>query len=444
MMPDYAPPPRQAPVFRLSLMMLLQYAVWGAWLPVVSRYLGAAPILDEAGAHIGGGLGFTGPQIGMIAGAAGAFGAITAPFIAGQFADRYFSAERCLFVLMFMGGIVKYITAGMFEYDQWFWLSIMYSVLYMPTIAISNSLAFSHLPDPQRQFPLIRVWGTIGWIAVSWAFPMVWLQTDLKLQAMPPFLVGTEHPDVVFRLADALRLSGILSITYAFFCLLVLPHTPPKKSVESLAIAKAISLWGSNRGLLVVTAVALPIAALHTIYFVQTPQFLPAIGLRDSDIQPAMTVGQFSEFFILAALGFALKHLGFRLTLTLGTFAYFLRFAIFSIGAPVWLVILSQALHGVCFACFYATAFIYVERVSPADVRHSSQTVFGIVLLGVGPLLTGPVIGAMTKFSELNGHLDYTRFWGIAAGIGFVCFCVLGLLFRVDPAAQRDTEIQPA
>lgn len=430
------------PAGRLSAMMFLQYAVWGAWLPIVGRYLGAAPVLDETGTRVGGGLGFSSGQIGAIAGTAGAVGAIAAPFIAGQVADRYFAAERTLFLLMVLGGLVKFITAGLTGYDAWLWMSVLYSVLYMPTIPISNGVAFAHLSNPQKQFPPIRVWGTIGWIAVSWVFPMAWLQTDLGFQWMPPFLVGTERPDVVARLADALRLSGIVSVAYGIFCLAALPHTPPKRSVEPLAFAKALGLL-RHRGLLALTIVALPIATLHTIYFIQTPQFLPTLpGVRDSDIQPAMTIGQFSEIFVLALLPAILGRLGFRWTLAFGAAAYFARYAIFALGEPTAVVIASQALHGVCFACFYACAFIYVERVAPADVRHSAQTVFGIVLLGIGPLLAGLALEWMSEFAKVpdDGAMNYRRFWAANAAIGLIATVILTLLFRLDPAARETRE----
>lgn len=371
-------------------MMFLQYAVWGAWIPIVPRYLGAAPA--------DGGLGFAPADIGMILGIAGAAGAVVGPFVAGQVADRWFSAERFLCVMFILGGIVKYITASATTVDQWLWLSILYSVLYMPTIAISNSLAFAHLSDPDLQFPPIRLWGTIGWIAVSWAFPMVWLQFDLKFQSMPPFLVGTEHADVVNRIADSLRFAGILSAGYGVFCLF-LPHTPPRKSVESLAIADSFRLL-RHRGLLVLTIVALPISVVYTVYIIQTAQFLPTLeGIRDSDILPVMSIGQFSEIFVLGALGLLLKRFGFRTVLSIGCLAFALRFTVFGLATPTWLVVVSQGLHGVCFACFYAAAFIYVDRVAPAHIRHSAQTVFGVILLGIGPALAGQVIGLEVKYA---------------------------------------------
>ena len=164
---------------------------------------------------------------------------IVSPFIAGQFADRYFSTERILSFLVITGGIVKWYTATRTDYESWLWLSILYSVLYMPTLALSNSVAFSHIDDAENTFPKIRVWGTIGWIAASWAFPMIWLQQNLSFQLMPPFLSGDEVPNVTARLADALKFSGIISMAYGAFCFL-LPNTPPKAdAVEKLAFKKA-------------------------------------------------------------------------------------------------------------------------------------------------------------------------------------------------------------
>ena len=204
---------------RLGTMMFLQYALWGAWLPVTARYLSAG--VAE------GGLGFSGSEIGMILGLAGSIGAVAAPFIAGQIADRYFSTERILAALVIIGGVVKWITAYQTDYSAWLVLSIIYSIVYMPTLALSNSITFAHMKDPDSDFPKIRVWGTIGWIAASWAFPMIWLQTDLNFQWMPPFIVGPEVANVTSRLADALIFSGVISVTYGLFCFMI-PNTPPK------------------------------------------------------------------------------------------------------------------------------------------------------------------------------------------------------------------------
>ena len=407
---------------RLGTMMFLQYALWGAWLPVTARYLSAS-VSD-------GGLGFTGSQIGMILGLAGSIGAIAVPFIAGQIADRYFSTERILAFLVTTGGIVKWYTSVQTDYHSWLVLSIVYSVLYMPTLALSNSITFAHIDDQENDFPKIRVWGTIGWIVASWAFPMIWLQTDLQLQSMPPFIVGAEVPDVTARLADALKFSGGISILYGAFCFL-LPSTPPKKdATERLAFKKAFELFQySSFTILVLSSLAVSI--IHQIYFLQTGPFLSHIGIPDSQIGPAMTIGQFAEILTMAYLGYFLKRLGFKKVITIGIAAYCLRYAIFGTELfPVWVMIASQAFHGFCYAFFFAAAYVYVDKIAEEDVRHSAQTVFRIIILGGGPVIGGWLSGFLQSHYTINGAFDYSNFWYTLSAIGLVATTVFYFSFK--------------
>jgi nucleoside transporter len=424
-------------VGRLSLMMFLQYAVWGAWLPLAARYL-TAPVTE-------GGLGFTGTQMGVILGLAGSIGAVASPFIAGQFADRHFSSERFLAVLLLVGGAVKWITASQTGFGPWLWLSIAYSVVYMPTLALSNSMAFANLTDRDRQFPRVRVWGTIGWIAASWIFPMIYLQQNLSFQWMPPFFVGAELPNVTARLADSLRFSAIISWGYALFCL-TLPHTPPKRdAVEKLAFAKAFRLL-REPSFAVLVAASLPISVIHQIYFLQTPPFLSHLGLLDSQIGPAMTIGQFSEILIMAGLGFMLTRFGFRRVITLGALAYFVRYTIWSFpdAIPVELLVASQALHGVCYACFFAAAYIYTDRVAPADVRHSAQTVFGILILGGGPVIGGLLSGWLQDtYAAGGGGVEYGALWRVVSLIGLAAALFFYLAFRERSEVARQPGVTP-
>jgi len=407
---------------RLGAMMFLQYALWGAWLPVTARFL-SAPIAE-------GGLGFTGPQIGMILGLAGSIGAIAAPFIAGQLADRYFSTEKFLAVLMLVGGVLKWYTSMQTTYSAWLILSIAYSIVYMPTIALTNSITFYHIDDQENDFPRIRVWGTIGWIAASWAFPMIWLQTNLSIQWMPPFFVGLEVPDVTSRLADALKFSGIISIFFAAYCFM-LPHTPPKAdAVEKLAFKKAFQLFNKPSFKILVIA-SLAISIVHQIYFIQAGPFLSHIGLKDSQIGPAMTIGQFAEIITMIFLGYFLKNLGFRKVITIGTVAYFARYAVFGTESlPVWLIVVSQALHGVCFAFFFAAAFMYVDRITDKDIRHSAQTVFGIIILGGGPVIGGWLSGFLQEYYTANGVFNFSNFWYTIAGLSILTTLFFYLLFK--------------
>ena len=407
---------------RFGAMMFLQYALWGAWLPVTARYLSAS-ISD-------GGLGFSGSQIGMILGLAGSIGAIAAPFIAGQIADRYFSTERILAFLVTAGGIVKWITASQTDYQSWLVLSIIYSVLYMPTLALSNSITFAHIDDQENDFPKIRVWGTIGWIAASWAFPMIWLQTDLQLQWMPPFIIGAEVPNVTSRLADALKFSGIISISYGAFCFL-LPHTPPKRdAMEKLAFKKAFDLFQYSSFTVLVIA-SLAVSIIHQIYFLQTGPFLSHIGIPDSQIGPAMTIGQFAEILTMAYLGLFLKRLGFKKVITIGIAAYFLRYAIFGTTMlPVWIMVLSQAFHGFCYAFFFAAAYIYVDKIADEDVRHSAQTVFGIIILGGGPVIGGWLSGYLQNMYTVENVFSFSNFWYTMSAIGLVTMISFFMLFQ--------------
>ena len=407
---------------RLGTMMFLQYALWGAWLPVTARYLSAG--VAE------GGLGFSGSEIGMILGLAGSIGAVAAPFIAGQIADRYFSTERILAALVIIGGVVKWITAYQTDYSAWLVLSIIYSVVYMPTLALSNSITFAHMKDPDSDFPKIRVWGTIGWIAASWAFPMIWLQTDLNFQWMPPFIVGPEVANVTNRLADALIFSGVISVTYGLFCFM-LPNTPPKKdAVEKLAFKKAFELFNQTSFSILVVA-SLTVSIIHQIYFLQTGPFLSSIGLKDSQIGPAMTVGQFAEIAAMAYLGFFLKRFGFRKVIFLGVLAYAARYAVFgTVTLPIWIMVVSQAFHGICYAFFFAGAYIYVDKIADEDVRHSAQTVFGMIILGGGPVIGGWLSGYLQETFTQAGFFDYSLFWYTLSAVGFVTALFFGFMFR--------------
>jgi len=421
---------KRASLAPLSAMMFLQYAVWGFWLPVLGQYLQSS--------RESGGLGFTGGQIGMILGLAGSVGAVSAPFIAGQVADRYFATERFLSLLLIVGGAIKWITAHQTTYPAWLALSILYSVLYMPTLSLTNSLAMAHLDDARHDFPRVRVWGTIGWIVAGWVFSILWLQTGLRFQSLPPFLGGTEVPDVTHRLVDALKFSAVLSIAYGLFAL-ALPHTPARRdAVERLAFAKAFRML-RRRSFAVLVVASVLISIIHQMYFMKTGQFLVTLGLRESLIPQVMSIGQFAEIAVMAMLGLMLKRLGFRWVIALGALAYFLRYLIFGTpGLPLHVVAVSQALHGFCYACFFAAAFIYVNRLADDDVRHSAQTVFGIIILGLGPVLGGYLLGLLERtFTPASGSLDYTGFWYTLAGIGLAAALAIALVFRDE---TRETE----
>lgn len=422
---------------RLSVMMFLQYAVWGVWLPIMANYLGA-PIEK-------GGLGFEGADIGWILGLAGAIGALAAPFIAGQIADRYMNAERALALLLLLGGIVKIILAEQTSYAAWLWLSILYSVLYMPTLALTNSIAFANLDDPERKFPPVRALGTIGWIVASVAFPLIWMKTNVHVVAHWPFLDGTNLTDGTARIADAVTVSGIMAIGYAGYSLL-LPKTPPSKDVKHpLAFAEAFGLF-ARLDLVVLTISALLISMIHQCYFFRTGPYLEnAIGFPVSDVPAVMAIGQISEIVVLAVLGLFLKKLGYKWVLTLGALSYALRYGLFAfvLSADVpsqGIVQAAMTLHGLNYGFFFAGSFLFVEKVAPEHIRHSAQTVFGIIILGAGPVLAGFYNGYFDRFTHDAGQQQYNQFWWTQSAIAMGTLGLLLLAFWPGKDAKSQPE----
>jgi len=397
-------------LFLLGTMMFLQYAVQGVWMPILPGYLQAS--IEK------GGLGFNESQIGWIMGLAGALGAFAAPFIAGQLADRYLNGERSLALLMLLSGVAFYITAGQTHFAPFLLLAIFFSIAYQPTLSITNSVAFANLKNPERAFPPLRMLGTIGFIVALNLFSWIWL--------------GARDERVnITRVGQSLKVAGALSVVYAAFCLLLLPKTPPKKSVEHpLAFLEAFGLF-RNPGFAVIMVLSLPIAVIHSAYFIRISPFLTdAIGLKQQYVGPATTLGQVSEILCLLGLGYLLKRLGYKKVLAIGAAAYVLRFFIFALGGPKPLVIAAIALHGVCFSCFLAAAYIYIERVAPSDARHSAQTVFGMVAIGLGPLLAG-------FYNRFWSAQDYSHFWWTQAAIAAGTMLLLLVLFPKEQFAEK-------
>lgn len=418
--------------FSLSVMMFLQYAVWGIWLPYLANYLTADKVR--------GGLGFSGGQMGWILGLAGSIGALAAPFMAGQIADRFINAERWLGILLIVGGIVKFATGFVTDYTTFLAMSVLYSIFYMPTLALTNSVAFANLKDPEKSFPPVRTWGTIGWIVASNLFPLLWLQTDIHFTWMPFFFEGTEKPEATHLLADCLKFSGAISVLYGLWAFVGLPKTPPSKSAETpLAFAKAFSMLG-HPGFLVVTLAALPIAMIHQVYFMRTGPFLESLGYATSKVGPIMSIGQISEIVFLACLGLLLKRIGYKWTIALGALAFAGRYAIFSFGTTETrnMVASAMALHGICYAFFFAGAYVYIDRVCTKDIRHSAQTVFGIIILGLGPVLAGAYNQWLDTFAKAGAGVDWHKLWLVQAGIGLFAALLVALAFR--PGLPKEPE----
>ncbi len=421
---------------KLSALMFMEWGVKGLWMPLAGIFLVTETSM--------GGLGFTEAQKGMIIGVPMAVACFLAPFIAGQLTDRLFPTQKVIAVMLILAGIIKFTNAYQTGFSVWMTLSISFAILYVPTNALVNSMAMEHLSDPKNQFPRIRVWGTIGWIAVSWIFPMIWLQENLQFQWLPPFLKGDEVPQVTARMVDSLKFAGGLAVILGFYCWFVLPNTPPSREAkEKIAWLAALKLF-KKRSFAVLMIMALPVSILQVFYMMNTSPFLKESGLEPSLIMPAMSLGQFSEIAALVFLGFLLTKLGFRAVMTFGIFCYGLRYAIFGIpGLPVDVHVAVQLLHGLCFGCFYASAFIYVQRISPKEIHNTTQILFIFVMFGLAPLIAGywlngwlaDLTGAPNGVHDLD---SYVRFWRITALAGFISAALFWIFFKDETSDQEE------
>ncbi len=426
--------PKSAGV-RLSVMMFLQYAVWGVWLTILGRYL-TSPVTD-------GGLGFTPGQMGWILGLAGSIGAVASPFIAGQLADRIMNAERALGLLLLIGGGVQWALAYQTSYSAWVVMSITYSVLYMPTLALTNSMAMANLSDSEKKFPFVRAFGTIGWMAASIAFPLIYMKYDIRVVSYWPFLDGTPRADEIAQIRVAMIISGIMSLGYGVYSLLLLPATPPKPDARRpLAFAEAFNLL-TRPGFIPVLVAALMIAMIHQVYFFRTGNYITEhLKMPAGDVQPSMAIGQISEIAVLAVFGLFLKRIGYKWVLVLGALSYAARYALFGIAESPLTMKVAMLLHGFNYGFFFAGSFLLVNRISPPDIRHSTQTAYGIIILGLGPVLAGLYNELLSSlFTQRIGELavtDYRGLWFTQAGVAAAAMIVLIVAFRERNARPAD------
>jgi nucleoside transporter len=361
--------------FRLGAMMFLEYAVWGSWAPVLSAYLQNN-------------LGFTGVQLGIIFSLL-PLATIISPFIGGQFADRWFPTQKVIAGLQLAGGVILILIANITAFTPMMWLMLLYCLVYAPTLALTNSIAFVNLKSSEKEFGAIRVWGTIGWIAAGWA--------------LAGWRALAKSPDSIAMKGDTLLLAGVFSLVMGLLSF-GLPHTPPQREgAKPWAFLEALKMF-KDRNFLIFAIISFIVATELQFYYVLTSPFLTSsvIGVSQKYISAVMTIAQIAEIFVMAfMLSRALKKFGMRNTLTLGILAWPIRYIIFVIGTPSWLVIASLALHGFCYVFFFTAAYIYVDSIAPKDIRHSAQGLIATIILGfgnfVGSLFCGWIQGLFLK-----------------------------------------------
>lgn len=404
----------------LSVMMFLQFAVWGAWFVVFYPYLT--------------GKGFTDVQAGSLVGNM-ALGAILSTMFAGYLADRYFSSERMMAVLHLAGAGLLYWMAQIQspeEYGTLFAVSLAYALVYNPTLAISNSIAFTHVPSATRDFPGIRVFGTIGWIVAGFLIDALYKKVVPGADGTPTVTPASASNGPLLLAAGTSAALGVYS--------LMLPKTPPSgQAGDAVPFVKALGLF-RDPSFAVFFTVSFAITIVLAFYYTSTSVFLQkAAGVTDTG--STMAIGQIAELILLPFLPLFLYGLGMKSVLALGMFCWGLRYFLFSQGGPEGLafvaVIVGIALHGFCFDFFFAAGFIHVDNEAPKDIRASGQALFSFLTYGVGMWLGNLLAGWLKGHFTTDGVTDWRSFWLVPSIGVMLALGVFVLFFRMRTKSVR-------
>ena len=392
---------------KLSAMMFLQYFVWGAWYVTMGTWLGET-------------LHFSGEQIGLAFGTT-ALAAMISPFFVGMVADRVMATERILAALHVVGGVVLFFASTQTTFGGFYGILLIYTLCYMPTLALSNSLSFRQMADPGREFPPIRVLGTIGWIVAGIAIGTLGLEAT----------------------ATPLRIAAGGSILLGLFCL-VLPHTPPLEKAAGTRATwadilglDALKLMG-ERSFAVFVIGSFLICIPLQFYYAFANMFLNEIHV--SNAAGKMTFGQMSELFFMLVMPWFFRRLGIKWMMLVGMAAWTARYVFFAYGNNadlVWMLYGGILLHGICYDFFFVTGQIYVDTKAPGDLRAAAQGLIAFVTLGVGMFIgswaSGRVVDAYVAGS---GH-DWNRIWLVPAAGAALVLVLFALFFRANEARQE-------
>ena len=382
----------------LSLMMFLEYAIWGAWFPVLAS-------------HLVGPLKLTGKQTGWVY-ATLWLGCIVALFTGGQIADRWVPAEKFLVVVQLAGGIVLLLAAKKKKFWPLLGLMGLYALLYAPTMGLTNSVMFTHETSRAVQ-GWIRVWGSIGWIVAGVGLALWRRSGKLKVTG-----------------SDALVLAGILSLVMGVFCFF-LPHTPPSRQPsDPLAFVAAFRMLG-DPNFLIFLIISFVVTTQLQFYFVPTAPFLEDLGVQSRNVPAVMSIAQVAEIFgMVVLLPLLLPNIGFRWALAIGVIAWPARYIIFAMMKPLWLVISSLALHGVGYTFFFFVGTQYVDEVAPADIKGSAQILIVMVTLGLGSFIGTQITGAVMDFFKKEGKFQWRPIFLVPCALTIACAVAFVLFFK--------------
>ncbi len=411
---------------RLSAMMFLQFFVWGAWFVTLSTYLGQ-------------GLNFAGTDIGR-AYTTMPWGAIVAPFLVGMIADRFFAAEKVLGVLHLVGAVLLWQSANVTSPRALFWVLLGYALCYNPTLALVNAVSFNQMKSPEKQFPAVRVFGTIGWIVAG-------------------LIVGSLGLEAT---ATPLRIAASCSALLGIFSF-VLPHTPPKALGHKVTVRDVLGLDAltlmRNRSFAVFVIGSLLICIPLSFYYSFTNLFLNEMGVVNA--AGKMTMGQMSEVFFMLVMPFFFVRLGVKKMMLVGMLAWAARYLLFAFGENasfslgaltadrlinglilVSMYYLGILLHGVCFDFFFVTGQIYVDNTAPKKIQASAQGFITLITYGVGMLIGAEISGRVVearqvmKAGAIAGH-HWQAIWLFPAAMALGVVILFAALFNERGAAAR-------
>jgi hypothetical protein len=339
-------------------------------------------------------------------------------------------------------------------FAPFFGLMLVHCLFYVPTISITNSVAFASMKDAEKEFGIVRMGGTVGWILAAWPFTFVFVDwakvNSLNVHGIEWLKTVLGTPLTGQAMIDATKwtyiVAGVASLALAAFSL-TLPHTPPKKAeggaVQKFAWLEAMSLL-KHPFVLILWVVTFVDSFVHNCYFNWTGRFLGSeqVGIPGNWIMPVMSAGQVSEILTMGVLGVVLKKLGWRTTMVVGILGHALRFGVYAFFPNhAWMIVTIQVVHGICYAFFFATVYIFVDAYFPKDVRNSAQGLFNVMILGIGALVAGSICPSLiARFTTENAAkvsvTDFRSLFLVPCGIAFVAAVVLALFFRPPPKTE--------
>ena len=390
---------------RLGIMMFFQFFVWGTWYVTMGTYLSK--------------IGFDGLHIGAAYSTVN-WGAIVSPFIIGMIADRFFNAERVMGFIHISGAFMLWFMPTLLTPGPFFWLLLSYSILYMPTLGLANNISFYQMQNPEKEFPLIRVLGTIGWIAAGL------LISNLRLEDN----------------AAQFQLGAVTSLFLGLYSF-SLPKTPPKASGQKVTARDVLGLDAlellKNRNFAIFIGCSLLISIPLAFYYSFTNLFLNESGMEMAGAK--MTLGQASEIIFLLIMPMFFMRLGVKKMLAIGMLAWAIRYLLFAYGNNeelVWMFYAGIILHGICYDFFFVTGQIYVDKTAPKRIQASAQGFITLITYGVGMLIGSWSSGWFVKqFTLDSGKHLWQQIWLIPAGMAIATLIIFSLFFK--PVVSENT-----